>query len=338
MAMATLFSDIPPLVHGLGSSFQRLLRFWKICSDSVPNCLHYLFVLLSRSINGFAEMNCGGDGSAPTDRKYEVKRLDFVCISDRHGHDRRIDCLCHLEGTLFERAKATITTARSLGECDEIHTILKILNSLLVCIELTSTRRTVQHHMASSSERLGKDGNLQQLLFGNYFVVPPSHINADKRNVHPRAVIGNKHDRSAIFLENLLDVLHPGYLGRATHEIHQRCGPNLTESNRHAPILVHLSSGDQIHQLASTQRGVPYNSKSYCHRAIDGTEPIQFQTRGPKLIVRAGVEWFGLGVVGLVRRMINGRRRCCRVQRCRQCMMTLTTARTKQRPPCRRCL
>jgi len=176
-----------------------------------------------------------------------------------------------------------------------------------------------------------------KILEIHYLSMPLLH---SARQSRTRTITFKNHceENSPIFLENLLDVLHPGYLGRATHEIHQRCGPNLTESNRHAPILVHLSSGDQIHQLASTQRGVPYNSKSYCHRAIDGTEPIQFQTRGPKLIVRAGVEWFGLGVVGLVRRMINGRRRCCRVQRCRQCMMTLTTARTKQRPPCRRCL
>ena len=120
---------------------------------------------------------------------------------------------------------------------------------------------------------------------------------------------------SPIFLENLLDVLHPGYLGRATHEIHQRCAPNLTESNGHASVLVYLSAGDQVHQLARTQRGVPYNSERYSHRPVDGAEPVQLETGGPKLKVRAGVEWFGLSVVGLVRRMINGRRRCGRVQR-----------------------
>mmetsp|Transcript_2864 Transcript_2864/g.6569 ORF Transcript_2864/g.6569 Transcript_2864/m.6569 type:complete len:263 (+) Transcript_2864:265-1053(+) len=260
-------------------------------------------------------MNSSGNGSASTDRKYEVKRLNFVCISDRHWHDGRIDRLCHLESALLERAEATIAAACSFGECHEIHTILEILNSLLVGIELASTRRPVQHHMSSDSERLGQDGNLQQLLFGNHFVVSPAHIDTNKRNVHPRAVIGNKHDRSAIFLENLLDVLHPGYLGRATHEIHQRCAPNLTESNGHASVLVYLSAGDQVHQLARTQRGVPYNSERYSHRPVDGAEPVQLETGGPKLKVRAGVEWFGLGVVGLVRRMINGRRRCGRVQR-----------------------
>jgi len=147
----------------------------------------------------------------------------------------------------------------------------------------------------------------------------------------------DKHQRegnSPIFLEHLLDVVHPSHLWRATHEIHQRYAPNLTESNGHAPMLVHLSSGHQVHQLACTERGVPYDSKRYCHRPIDGAEPIQLQTGVPKLKVRAGVEWLVLGVVRLSRRMVNGRRRSCRVQRCRS-LLKPPPARTKQCPSCR---
>mmetsp|Transcript_27006 Transcript_27006/g.49130 ORF Transcript_27006/g.49130 Transcript_27006/m.49130 type:complete len:251 (+) Transcript_27006:321-1073(+) len=203
--------------------------------------------------------------------------------------------LGHFKGSLFKGSQHTGPTAGALRKGHEVGSILEPLDPLFVRIELRSTIRTVQNDVPTRSQTTRQERNLEQLLFGNNFIVPPPNRQRHKRNVHPRRMIRHKHDWRLLLLLpsdcggqcNVGSSLDNG-MGRCEEKMNP--SPKVGNRNGHPTIGIDFSANHLVHELTQYQGWPPPNGIENTPHAIEKSKEIQLQSRRPKHKTRTRIE------------------------------------------------
>jgi hypothetical protein len=156
-----------------------------------PDLQRQLLFGLVAALHGLVHHHAGNVPRWPVG-EHPVRRHDAGGPRDGDGDDRRAGLVRHLEGAVLEGGEAARPGSGPLGVRAQVHSVLQVADPGLERFQLRSPIAAVHHDMPTHRNRLPENRDPVQFLLGDDLVIPPPNGDAQKWNVHPGIVIGNK--------------------------------------------------------------------------------------------------------------------------------------------------